>query len=73
MENIIEDYNFPKHEEYADCMVAFIDILGFDSRVRNIKSREDFFEIGKLLFALKETEKNFNEDKKHFKYLTKPY
>jgi len=48
MENIIEDYNFPKYEDFADCMVAFIDILGFDSRVRNIKSREDFFEIGKL-------------------------
>ena len=51
-------------------MVAFIDILGFDSRVRNIKSREDFFEVGKLLFALKETGNNFNKDKNLFKNLT---
>ena len=68
--NSIQDYNFPKYEEYTDCMVAFIDILGFDSRVRSIKSREDFFEVGKLLFALKETEKSFNKDKHFFESLT---
>ena len=68
--NSIQDYNFPKYEEYADCMVAFIDILGFDSKVRNIKSREDFFEAGKLLFALKETAKSFNKDKHVFGSLT---
>lgn len=51
-------------------MVAFIDILGFDSRVRSIKSKEDFFEVGKLLFALKETEKSYNENKDILKNLT---
>ena len=51
-------------------MVAFIDILGFDSRVRSIKSQEEFFEVGKLLFALKETEKSFNKDKQFFSSLT---
>ena len=70
MKNSIQDYNFPKYEEYTDCMVAFIDILGFDSRVRNIKSREEFLEVGKLLFALKETEKSFNKDENLFKNLT---
>jgi len=70
MKNSIPNYNIPKYEEYTDCMVAFIDILGFDSRIRNIKSREDFFEVGKLLFALKETERSFNENKDLFKNLT---
>jgi len=62
MNDIIQDHNFPKYEEYLDCMVAFIDILGFDSRVRNIKSREDFFEVGKLLYTLKETAKGFSKE-----------
>ena len=60
----------PKYEDFTDCMVAFIDILGFDSRVRSIKSKEDFFEVGKLLFALKETEKSFNKNEDFFKNLT---
>jgi len=70
MNNSTQNYNIPKYEEYIDCMVAFIDILGFDSRVRNIKSREDFFKVGKLLFALKETAKSFNKDKYLFERLT---
>ena len=44
-------------------------ILGFDSRVRNIKSSSDFFEVGKLLYTLKETEKNFNKNIDLFKNL----
>ena len=51
-------------------MVAFIDILGFDSRVRNINSREDFFEVGKLLFAIKEMERSYNENQNILKNLT---
>ena len=51
-------------------MVAFIDILGFDSRVRNINSREDFFEVGKLLFAIKEMERSYNEKQNLLKNLT---
>ncbi len=70
MENSDINYPIPKYEDYTDCMVAFIDILGFDSRVRSIKSKEDFFEVGKLLFALKETEKSFNKNADFFKNLT---
>ena len=66
----MQNYNFPKYEEYSDCMVAFIDILGFDSRVRNINSREDFFEVGKLLFAIKEMERSYNENQNILKNLT---
>jgi hypothetical protein len=51
-------------------MVAFIDMLGFDSRVRNINSSETFFEIGKLLYALKETERGYNANETIFKNLT---
>ncbi len=64
------NYDIPKYKEYTDCMVAFIDILGFDSRVRNINSEEDFFEIGKLLYALMETERGYNADKTIFENLT---
>ncbi|MCX5822280.1 MAG: hypothetical protein NTY86_01920 [Deltaproteobacteria bacterium] len=64
------NYDIPKYKEYTDCMVAFIDILGFDSRVKNINSEEDFFEIGKLLYALTETERGYNADKTIFKNLT---
>ena len=70
MKNSITNSPVPEYEDYKDCMVAFIDILGFDSRVRSIKSKEDFFEVGNLLFALKETEKSFNKDSNYFKNLT---
>jgi hypothetical protein len=46
--------------EYKDSLVAFIDILGFDSRVRNIDAEESFFEISKLLVAIKETADNIS-------------
>jgi hypothetical protein len=64
MINSITNSPIPEYEDYKDCMVAFIDILGFDSRIRSIKSKKDFFEVVNLLFALKETEKSFNKDSK---------
>lgn len=54
MENSNINYLLPKYEDYVDCMVAFVDVLGFDSKVRNIKSKEDFLNVSGLLFALKE-------------------
>lgn len=69
MKNSAINYSIPKYENYIECMVAFIDILGFDSRVRSIQSKEEFFEVGKLLFALKKTEKNFNKNKIFLKNL----
>lgn len=47
--------NLPKYDDFRDSLVAFIDILGFDKSVRNISNREEFFEIGKLLYATLET------------------
>jgi hypothetical protein len=70
MNNSTQNYNIPKYEEYTDCMVAFIDILGFDSRVRNIKSREDFSEVVKIVSALKKMERRLNENKDLFKTIT---
>jgi hypothetical protein len=70
MKEPIQDHNLPNPEEYTDCMIAFIDILGFDSKVRNMKSREDFSKVGKILFSLKETEKRINTNRDLFKNLT---
>lgn len=63
MNNNKQEDNFPKYEDFIDCMVGFVDILGFDSRVRNIQSHEDFFEIAKLLFTIKGSANIFNENK----------
>lgn len=52
--------NLPKHEDFKDSLVAFIDILGFDQRVKAITSQEDFFEIGKLLYAARATADNLS-------------
>jgi hypothetical protein len=46
-------FGLPRYEEYIDCFVAFVDILGFDSRARGIQSEEDFSKIGALLSSLK--------------------
>ena len=61
--------NHPKFNDYVDCMVAFIDILGFDSRARNIKTEDDFNKVANLLFALKETEKSYNAENTFFQSL----
>jgi len=60
----------PKYYDYLDCMVAFIDILGFDSRIRKISSEQDFNDIGMLLYAVKETERAYNDNQDLFKSLS---
>ena len=63
MNNNEQEDNFPKYEDFIDCMVGFVDILGFDSSVRNIQSHEDFFDVAKLLFTIKGSANIFNENK----------
>lgn len=50
----------PKYEDYVDSLVAFIDILGFDSKVRAINSKDDFIRVAALLAALKATADSFD-------------
>ena len=52
----------PKYNDYVDCMVAFVDILGFNLLVKNIQSEDDFYQVGRVLFKLKEIAKYFNAD-----------
>lgn len=54
---------FPKYEDYIDSIVAFVDVLGFDSRARNIKSENDFKKVAATLFVLNEIAKTINEEK----------
>jgi hypothetical protein len=51
---------FPSYEDFEDSLVGFIDLLGFDQRVRAVKSSTDFFEVGKLLYTIKVTADNLN-------------
>ena len=46
---------FPNYEDFEESLVAFIDLLGFDQRVKSIQNRNDFFEVGKLLYAINST------------------
>lgn len=55
MNNNFKMLSHPKYDNYLDCIVAFIDILGFDARARNIQSEYDFNNVASLLFTLKET------------------
>ncbi len=59
--------SLPQYEDFIDSLVAYIDILGFDHRVKNIRNSVDFFEIGKLLFACKVNADAFNQDEGIFK------
>lgn len=59
--------NFPKHVDFVDSLVGFIDLLGFDQRVRSIRNPPEFFEIGKLLYTMKVTADNFNNSNDIFK------
>ncbi|MCK4841998.1 MAG: hypothetical protein KAT04_08955 [Methylococcales bacterium] len=52
--------NLPNHEDFKDSLVAFIDILGFDNKIRDISCKDDFFEVGKLLYATKKTSDNLS-------------
>ena len=60
MESSAVNIDVPKYEDYVDSMVAFIDILGFDSKVRAIKSKDDFLRVAALLAALKATADSFD-------------
>ena len=53
--------NLPKHSDFKDSLVAFVDILGFDKKVRDINSEEGFLKVAKLLHATKETADNFSK------------
>jgi len=47
--------NLPDYGDYKDSLVAFIDILGFDKWARGISNREEFIDVGNLLYAMQET------------------
>jgi len=53
--------NLPKFEDFKDSLVAFVDILGFDKRARDISNRENFAGVGNLLYATLETAKGLSE------------
>lgn len=47
--------NRPNYSDFKDSLVAFIDVLGFNNRVKSIKNGDDFFEVSNLLYATKLT------------------
>ncbi len=53
------EVRLPTYEDFEDSLVGFIDLLGFDKRVRGVQKRTDFFEVGKLLYTIKVTADNF--------------
>lgn len=57
----------PQYEKYQDSLVAFIDILGFDKKVKAIRNETDFANVSILLQAAKTTADNFNNDENVFK------
>ncbi len=63
------NYDLPQYDDFIDRIVSFVDILGFDSRVRNIKSKKDFNEVAALLFVLNEIAKKCNIEDTHLKNL----
>ncbi|MDD4202293.1 MAG: hypothetical protein PHQ52_02385 [Candidatus Omnitrophica bacterium] len=50
------------YEEYEDRLICFVDIQGFTNDVKKISCDEDFKNILRLLFVLKETEKKHNAE-----------
>lgn len=70
MESSAVNINVPKHEDYVDSLVAFVDILGFDSKVRAINSKDDFLRVAALLAALKATADSFDGQDPFFKDFT---
>lgn len=51
--------NLPDYNDYKDSLVAFIDIIGFNNRARDISDRNDFFEIAKLLYSTQKNSRKF--------------
>lgn len=58
--------NLPKYNDFKDSLVAFIDILGFNEKVLNVNSENDFSYISNLLYSLQETAKKYSEDNSIF-------
>jgi hypothetical protein len=56
----------PEYKDFKESTVAFVDILGFDKRIRSIDSENKFFEISKLSFALKKHALRFRKENKIF-------
>jgi len=52
---------FPKHENFHYSHVAFIDVLGFGQKVKNIDTKEKFHEIARLLYAARHTAETYNK------------
>lgn len=52
--------SFPNIVDFKDSLVAFIDVLGFDQRVRSIKDESEFSEVGKLLYTINRTAQNIS-------------
>jgi len=57
-----EDSGPPEYENFVDSVVAFVDILGFDSRVRNIKAVAEFSAVAKVVHTIYKAAKNLDED-----------
>ena len=62
--------DFPNAKEYKKSIVAFIDILGFNSKIKKIKNEADFYDIAKLLYALKKEADSLNKDQELFQDFT---
>jgi hypothetical protein len=69
MNSALKIYSLPQYTDYVNSIIAFVDILGFDSKVRNIQSETDFNNVAKALVALKEMAKHFNEQDTIFRNL----
>lgn len=56
-------YNkLPQFSNFKESFVAFIDILGFNNNVKNIKTKDDFDKMARLIFAIKETANKYNQE-----------
>ncbi len=62
--------DLPNAKEYKKSIVAFIDILGFKSKIKEIKNEADFYDIAKLLYTLKKEADVRNKDQELFQDFT---
>ena len=60
----------PDFKDFKKSFVAFVDILGFSNKVKDINFEEDFNEIAEILNALKMEANHFNANQDIFKDLT---
>ncbi|MBT6230900.1 MAG: hypothetical protein HOI47_30025 [Candidatus Scalindua sp.] len=57
----IDEEIFPKCKNFHYSHVAFIDILGFDQKVKDIDNQKKFHEIAKLLYAARHAAETYNK------------